>query len=167
MSENKEHLRHIMLYYYRKGKNASQTCEKIRAVYGTDAVDDSTCRKWFRKFREGNFDVKDASRAGRPITADVDKIKTMIDNNHNMTTREIGQALNITATTVSRHLRKLVRAIPTYLRKERVASMMGESEVRIGKGSNQLTQLPAYVPENKHVLDASKKKKERNEYTKQ
>ena len=34
MAENKEHFRHIMLYYFRKGKNASQTQKKICAVYG-------------------------------------------------------------------------------------------------------------------------------------
>lgn len=107
MSENKEHLRHIMLFYFRKGKKASQTCEKICAVYGPDAVVDSTCRKWFRRFRKGNVDVKDASRAGRPVTTDVDKIKAMADSDRHLTTHEIGQALNVTASTVSRHLRKL------------------------------------------------------------
>jgi len=34
MAENKEHFRHIMLFYFRKGKNASQTQKKICAVYG-------------------------------------------------------------------------------------------------------------------------------------
>ncbi|GAB6028825.1 hypothetical protein CHUAL_014145 [Chamberlinius hualienensis] len=128
MSENKEHFRHIMLFYYRKGKNASKTCEKICSVYGADAVDDSTCRKWFRRFRQGNFDVKDASRAGRPIipiTIDHFKTKTIKKKTkkrqtkgpkkdqakdhteHDLMTREIGQALNMTATNVSRQLQKL------------------------------------------------------------
>jgi len=31
MAENKEHFRHIMLFCFRKGKNASQTQKKIRA----------------------------------------------------------------------------------------------------------------------------------------
>lgn len=75
MSANKEHLRHIMLFYFRKGKNESQTCEKLCAVYGADAVDDSTCREWFQKFREENVDFKAASRPGRPVTTDKEKIK--------------------------------------------------------------------------------------------
>ncbi|KOC62251.1 hypothetical protein WH47_04009 [Habropoda laboriosa] len=44
-----------MLFYFRRGKNASETCKKICTVYGANAVDDSTCRKRFRKFKEGNF----------------------------------------------------------------------------------------------------------------
>ena len=112
-----EHFRHIMLFYYRKGKNATQSCKKICSVYGADAVDDSTCRKWFRRFREGNFDVKDASRPGRPSTTDDDEIKTLITADRHTTTRQIGQTLNTSATNVSRHLRKIgmVRKLDTWV----------------------------------------------------
>ena len=30
--------RHIMLFYFKKGKNASQTSNKLCSVYGKDAV---------------------------------------------------------------------------------------------------------------------------------
>jgi len=40
--EKKEHFRHIMLFYFQKGKNTSQTQKKIYGVYGESAVDDST-----------------------------------------------------------------------------------------------------------------------------
>ena len=39
---------HIMLYYFKKGKNATET--QICAVYGEGAVTDGTCQKWFAKF---------------------------------------------------------------------------------------------------------------------
>ena len=39
-----------MLYYFKKGKNATETQKPIRAVYGEDAVTDQTCRRWFAKF---------------------------------------------------------------------------------------------------------------------
>ncbi|KOC61444.1 hypothetical protein WH47_06301 [Habropoda laboriosa] len=55
MSENKEHFRQIMLFYFRRGKNAFETCKKICTVYGANAMDDSTWRNRFRKFMEGNF----------------------------------------------------------------------------------------------------------------
>jgi len=38
MSEISEEIRHMMLFYYKKGKNAAQTCRKICEVYGADAV---------------------------------------------------------------------------------------------------------------------------------
>ena len=48
MEENTEHFRHIKLYYFKK--NATETQEKICAVYGEGAVTDGTCQKWFAKF---------------------------------------------------------------------------------------------------------------------
>ena len=36
-----------MLYYFKKGKNATETQKKIYAVYGEGVVTDQTCQKWF------------------------------------------------------------------------------------------------------------------------
>lgn len=107
MAENKEHFRHIMLFYFRKGKNASQTQKKICAVYGEDAVDDSTCRKWFRKFRENNCNLSDTPRSGRSVEADGKEILALIESDQHRTTREIGEILGINQSTVSRRLRQL------------------------------------------------------------
>ena len=40
-----------MLYYLKKGKNATEMQKKICAVYGEGAVIDWTCQKWFTKIR--------------------------------------------------------------------------------------------------------------------
>ena len=50
MLENTQHFRRIMLYYFKKGKNATEMQKKICAVYGEGAVTDRTCQKWFAKF---------------------------------------------------------------------------------------------------------------------
>ena len=55
MEENTEHFRHIKLYYFKK--NATETQEKIYAVYGEVAVTDRTCQKWFAKFL-GIIDIR-------------------------------------------------------------------------------------------------------------
>ena len=38
---------HIMLYYFKKAKNATEAQKKICAVYGEGAVNDWMCQKWF------------------------------------------------------------------------------------------------------------------------
>jgi len=48
MAESKKHFRHIMLFYFWKGKNASQTQKKICALYDESVVDSTCCK--FRKF---------------------------------------------------------------------------------------------------------------------
>ena len=40
MEENQQHFWYIMLYYFKKGKNATETQKMICAVYGEGAVTD-------------------------------------------------------------------------------------------------------------------------------
>ena len=65
------------------------------------------CQNWFAKFRSGNFDVEDVSRSGRPVEADKDTIKALVDANRRITTREIGERLNLSNSTVYDHLKGL------------------------------------------------------------
>ena len=60
MEEKKQHFWHIMFYYFKKGKNATEIQKKICAVYGEGAVTDQICQKWFAKFRAGDFSLDDA-----------------------------------------------------------------------------------------------------------
>ena len=50
MEEDMQHFWHIMLYFFKKGKNATETQKKICAVYGEGAVTDRTCEKLSAKF---------------------------------------------------------------------------------------------------------------------
>ena len=81
MEENKQHIWHIMPYYFMKGKNTIDTHKKICAVYGEDAVTGSLCGKWFVKFHAGDFSLDDAPQSGRPVTVDGDQIETLTENN--------------------------------------------------------------------------------------
>ncbi|EZA54736.1 Histone-lysine N-methyltransferase SETMAR [Ooceraea biroi] len=96
-----------MLFYYRKGKNASQVTNSICSVYGEGALAERTVRKWFAKFRAGDFNLKDQERSGRPSTTDDDQIETLIENNPRYTTRELAEILKISKTTVHDHVVKL------------------------------------------------------------
>ena len=49
MEENTQHFWHIMLYYFKKGKNATEMQKKICSMYA-GAVTDRTCQKRFAKF---------------------------------------------------------------------------------------------------------------------
>ena len=48
--EGNIHFQCIMLYYFKKGKNATETQKKICVVYGEGTVTDRTCQKWFARF---------------------------------------------------------------------------------------------------------------------
>jgi len=107
MESTKKHFRHILLYYFRKGKSAERVAKKLRDVYGDKALKERQCQNWFRKFRSGDFSLKDEPRSGRPNEVDDDQIKALIELDRHVTEREIGEKLNIPKSTVHYHIQSL------------------------------------------------------------
>lgn len=107
MEKQNEHFHHILLFYYKKGKNAAQAHKKLCAVYGKDVLTERQCQRWFANFRSGNASMKDAPRLGRPIKDDDDKIKELLEDNPYYSTREIAEKLNVSHTSIEEHLKQL------------------------------------------------------------
>ncbi|KOX76124.1 Histone-lysine N-methyltransferase SETMAR [Melipona quadrifasciata] len=107
MGSQKMHLRHVMLRCFKKGNSAKDTADEIFTVYGSGTTTIRTVRNWFKKFRAGNFELKDEDRSGRPATTDTDIIKTVLTENPRYSVREIVDATNIPKTTVHEHLIKI------------------------------------------------------------
>ncbi|KOX76579.1 Histone-lysine N-methyltransferase SETMAR [Melipona quadrifasciata] len=105
MESQKMHLRHVMLHCFKKGNNAKDTADEIFTVYGSGTTTIRTVRNWFKKFRAGNFELKDEDRSGRPATTGTDIIKTVFTENPRYS--EIVDATNIPKTTVHEHLIKI------------------------------------------------------------
>ena len=55
--ENTQHFWHITHYYFKTGKNTTETQKKICAVYGEGSVTDKNHPKWFVKFCAGDFSL--------------------------------------------------------------------------------------------------------------
>ena len=75
------HFRHILLYYFRKGKNAVQARKKLYDVYGEKLLTERQYQNWFARFRSEDFVLKDSASRG------------------------IAEKLNISHTCVERHLK--------------------------------------------------------------
>ena len=72
---------------FKQGENYAMCTEKM---YWTNAN-----AKIGLQFRAGNFNLEDAPRSERPLEADVDKIKSLVDENRRTTTREIAERWNV------------------------------------------------------------------------
>uniref|UniRef100_A0A1B0DA78 Mos1 transposase HTH domain-containing protein n=1 Tax=Phlebotomus papatasi TaxID=29031 RepID=A0A1B0DA78_PHLPP len=78
MDNEKQHIRHIMLYEFRKGKTVGAATKDIRKVYLDLAPALRTETKWFVKFRSGDFNLEDQPRSGRPSELDDDVLRTLV-----------------------------------------------------------------------------------------
>ena len=70
-------LQHVMFFYFKEGKNVTETQKKICVVYREGAATDQMCQKWFVKFYAGDFSLDNAPWSGRPVEIDSDQIETL------------------------------------------------------------------------------------------
>lgn len=104
------HIRHLMLFAFRKGSKATDATKDICDVYG-DVLNVRKCQRWFNKFRSGDFDLNDAQRSGRPVELDNDLLKAAVESDPRQTAEELAEALNSSATTVRDHLHAIGKVI--------------------------------------------------------
>jgi histone-lysine N-methyltransferase SETMAR len=96
-----------MLYEFDLDSTAAEATRNICAVYGEEAVDSSTCRRWFTKFRSEDTSLTDKPRSGRPVELDDEALQALLDADPRQTTRELAEQLNCSNATVDRHLHAL------------------------------------------------------------
>ena len=65
---NNRHLREVLNFFFHSKKTAAKAHRELQKVYGDAALGETTCRNWFRRFKDGDFDVDGCPREGRPKT---------------------------------------------------------------------------------------------------
>ena len=74
----KQHFRHLLFFAFHRGQKAPEAARDICMVYGEGVIGESTARKWFAKFKNGNFDIDDTPRSGRPSEFDENHLKALL-----------------------------------------------------------------------------------------
>ena len=59
---------------------------------------------WFAKFKEKNFDLKDAPRSGRPTELDEGQLNQLLHEDSSQTTRELVVKVNCSHMCIEKHL---------------------------------------------------------------
>ena len=63
---NKVYLRRILLNYFIQNKSAAEAHRILVETYSYNALSDTTCRDWFRRFKNNDFKLVDKERFGAP-----------------------------------------------------------------------------------------------------
>ena len=101
--DKKLHFRHLLYFAFRRGQKASEATREICAVYREDAIAERIARDWFAKFKNGNSDLEDTPRTGRPIEFDEDHLKAFVKEDGRQKCRELAEKMNSSAMTISCH----------------------------------------------------------------
>ena len=100
----KQHFQHLLFFAFHQGQKAAEATWDICMVYGEGAIGESTARKWFAKFKNGNFDIDDMPCSGRPSEFDEDHLKALLKEESCKTSRELTEKRNCNQKTILNHL---------------------------------------------------------------
>jgi len=106
MSADSQHIKHVMLYEFRKGLRASQATKNINEVY-SNGLNERTCRQWFGKFKNGDFNLEDQPRSGRPVEVDNDRLNVLVESDPRQTLRELATIMECSHEAIRQHLQQL------------------------------------------------------------
>jgi len=73
----------------------------ICAAYGKNTVSHITCKRWYQKFRQGNFSLEDELHVGRPQRIETDELQALLDINSAQTEKKLAEQLGVTQQAIS------------------------------------------------------------------
>lgn len=101
---SKQYLREIILHYFIATKSPAETHRLLVDVYGEHAPSITTCKQWFQRFRNNDFNLDDREHGRPPKKFKDDDLKALLDGDSSITLKELAAALAVSISTVSRRL---------------------------------------------------------------
>ena len=105
----KQHFRHLLFFAFYRGQKAAEAARDICMVYGEGVIGESTARKCSKiaKFKNGNFDIDNTPRSGRPSEFDEDHLKALLKEESRQTSRQLAEKMNCNQKTILNHLHSM------------------------------------------------------------
>ncbi|XP_039309205.1 histone-lysine N-methyltransferase SETMAR-like [Solenopsis invicta] len=103
---NKSKINVVIEYEFRRGLTAAQTTRNIKNIFGEDAVKEHIVRRYFEKFRSGNFNLENESP--RQFESKMNnKLKAVIKADTSQTKHELAARFGVTIPTITNHLKQI------------------------------------------------------------
>lgn len=104
---DKVFLRGVLLHYFNMNKSAAEAHRILVDVYSEHALAEQTCRKWFARFKAGDFDLDDKERPGQPKKFEDNDLQALLNENSCQTLKELSTSLEVDFSTIGKRLKSL------------------------------------------------------------
>ena len=109
----KEHMREALLFCFNLKKSAAESQRMLVEAYGDSALSETTCRDWFRRFKDGNFDLRDKKRKNRPRKFEDHQLQALLDEDDTHLRKMFAEQLGVTQPAISMRLRAMEKVSST------------------------------------------------------
>ena len=69
----------VYLHYFIQNKSVADPHRILVETHGDNALSDTTCRDWFRRFKSNDFKLEDKERSGAPKKFEDKKLEEILD----------------------------------------------------------------------------------------
>ena len=70
-------------------------------TYGEAAISERTCREWFQRFKNGDFDVKDRHSGGREKVFEDAELEALLEEDSCQNQKELARSLGVIQQAIS------------------------------------------------------------------
>ena len=77
-----------MIYFFNLKISAAEGHRLLVETYGEAALSDRSCREWFQKFKNDEFDIEDKERGGKPEVYEDAETEALLDQDSCQTQEE-------------------------------------------------------------------------------
>ena len=110
MDISRKELRLLLLHEFRLGHKATEATRNICITMGEGALSYDTAKRWFARFKKGNFKLNDVPHPRRPPKINLEVLKILIEEEPRSTVRYLTEQLGCSHTAVEKHLHDLGKA---------------------------------------------------------
>ena len=104
---NELHLREVLLYLFNILKKAAEAHQLLFEAYPEYASSVASYERWFVRFRNGDFDVRDKERPGQPKKFEDSELETLLSEDSYQTQQNLADSLGVDRSTIAKRLKAL------------------------------------------------------------
>ena len=102
---NSRHLREVLIFCFNMKKSAAH--RMFSNTYGEAAISERTCREWFQRFKNGDFDVEDRHSGGREKVFEDAELEALLEQDSCQNQEELARSLGVTQQAISKRLKAM------------------------------------------------------------
>ncbi|PIO70604.1 hypothetical protein TELCIR_07536 [Teladorsagia circumcincta] len=97
---DRQQLRHVTHFFYQSGSNMMTTETKMRDVYEDHAPSYRIIVRWYKRFKVGDYTLKDEERSGRSSELNLSELRRVVETDPFQSTREMANTLGVHSSTI-------------------------------------------------------------------
>ena len=94
-------MREALLFCFNLKKSAAESHRMLVEVYGDGALLVTICRDWFRRFKDGHFELSDKKRENRLRKVEDHDLQALLDEDDTQSQKMLAEQLGVTQQAIS------------------------------------------------------------------